>query len=200
MILITSAAYVDQDFVTEIGLIPPSFLPVQNRRLYELQVEMLREQDLNDAIYLSIPESFKLNSYDAIKIKSLGIRIIRVPDGISLGESVLYCWNSSASYHENFRILHGDTLFIDMALSHGDEISTHPNKGFYKRASISNISKPCELKAPDTEWANDDNSVLSGYFSFNSPLIFIKSLIENKMDFVSSIRSYHSKKPMELNS
>lgn len=200
MILITSAAYVDQDFVTEIGLIPPSFLPVQNRRLYELQVEMLREQDLTDAIYLSIPESFKLNNYDAIKIKSLGIRIIRVPDGISLGESVLYCWNSSASYHDNFKILHGDTLFLDLTLSHGDEISTHPNKGFYKRASLSNISKSCELKTPDTEWANDDNSVLSGYFSFNSPLIFIKSLIENKMDFVSSIRSYHSKKPMKLNS
>lgn len=56
MILITSAAYVDQEFVSEIGLIPPSFLPVQNRRLYELQVEMLREQDLNDDIHLSIPE------------------------------------------------------------------------------------------------------------------------------------------------
>ncbi|MFM5697665.1 hypothetical protein ACET6X_07975 [Aeromonas veronii] len=203
MILITSAAYVDQDFVSEIGLIPPSFLPVQNRRLYELQVEMLREQDLNDDIYLSIPESFKINSYDVIKIKSLGVRTISVPDGISLGESILYCWNSSARYHDNLKILHGDTLFIDMRLSHEDSISIHPNKGFYKRASISSISnqnQPFELKNSDAEWANDDNSVLSGYFSFNNPLVFIKSLIENKMDFVSAIKSYHNKKPMVFNS
>ncbi|UQI36679.1 aminoglycoside phosphotransferase family protein [Citrobacter freundii] len=202
MILITSAAYVDQDFVTEIGLIPPSFLPVQNRRLYELQIEMLQEQDLNDDIYLSIPESFKINNYDDIKLKKLGIRIIRVPDGISLGESVLYCWNSSAKYHEHFRILHGDTLFIDMKLSHNDEISTHPNKGFYKRASVSMITSIIhshDLKHPDNEWANDENSVLSGYFSFNHPLAFIKSLIENKMDFVSSIKTYHNKYPMNLN-
>lgn len=89
MILITSAAYVDQEFVSEIGLIPPSFLPVQNRRLYELQVEMLREQDLNDDIHLSIPESFNINVYDEKKIKDLGVNIIRVPDGLSLGESVM---------------------------------------------------------------------------------------------------------------
>lgn len=203
MILITSAAYVDQDFVTEIGLIPPSFLPVQNRRLYELQVDMLRKQDLNDDIYLSIPESFKINNYDSIKLKKLGVAIIRVPDGISLGESILYCWNSTASYHEHFRILHGDTFFIDTKLSHGDEITTHPNKGFYKRASVSTIvdtSHSFEIREQDAEWVNDDNSVLSGYFSFNHPLVFIKSLIENKMIFISSIKAYHHKKNMRFNS
>ncbi len=203
MILITSAAYVDQDFVTEIGLIPPSFLPVQNRRLYELQVEMLREQDLSDDIYLSVPESFQINSYDKIKIKELGIHIIKVPDGISLGESVLYCWNASASYHSNFRILHGDTLFINMRVTHGDEISAHPNKGFYKRASIeaiSNNSFNLDTKTSDAAWVKDDNRVISGYFSFEHPLIFIKSLIESRLNFIGAINAYHSKKPMIFNS
>lgn len=203
MILIASGAYVEPEFVTEIGLIPPSFLPVQNRRLYELQVALLREQDLNDDIYLSIPDSFEINGYDAIKIKSLGINIIRVPDGISLGESILYCWNTTARYHENLRILHGDTLFIDLKLSHGDELSTHTNKGFYKRASIDKLlikNSGSGTNGAGNEWVKNDNKVLSGYFSFNNPLYFVKSLIENKLDFVKSIHAYHAAHPMSFNS
>ncbi|MEB1083171.1 hypothetical protein [Citrobacter sp. R-1.5.2] len=203
MILITSAAYVEHEFVTEIGLIPPSFLPVQNRRLYELQVEFLRSQNLDEDIYLSVPESFNINSYDAVKIKNLGVRIIRVPDDISLGESILYSWNTTASYHDTFKILHGDTFFINMTLSSHNELSVHENRGFYKRASIKKLHNPStnlEESHTNTEWMKDNNLVLSGYFSFNEPLFFIKSLIENKFDFVKSIYTYHNAHSMDLNS
>ncbi|HBC5272873.1 TPA: hypothetical protein KEU27_004295 [Escherichia coli] len=199
MILITSAAYVDQEFVSEIGLIPPSFLPVQNRRLYELQVEMLREQDLNDDIHLSIPESFNINVYDEKKIKDLGVDIIRVPDGLSLGESVLHCWNSSASYHSDFRILHGDTLFIDLKLTGKNEVSIHKNKGLYKRASIEPPLRGGH-SVDEISWIQNENRVISGYFSFDNPLLFISSLISCKSDFIGAINSYHLENPLTFNS
>jgi len=39
--LVMSGAYVTQELVAEFGQIPPSFLPVGNRRLYEYQFERI---------------------------------------------------------------------------------------------------------------------------------------------------------------
>ena len=41
MILIASAAYVNSEFQIEFGKLPPAFLPVGNRRLFERQIELL---------------------------------------------------------------------------------------------------------------------------------------------------------------
>ncbi len=43
MILINSAAYVNDDLRAEFGLLPPCFLPLGNRRLYHHQIESLRK-------------------------------------------------------------------------------------------------------------------------------------------------------------
>ncbi|EOD6369589.1 hypothetical protein ACJ1IM_001717 [Campylobacter jejuni] len=42
MILITSAKYSFSDFTLEFGKIPPSFLPLGNKRLYEYQIELFK--------------------------------------------------------------------------------------------------------------------------------------------------------------
>ncbi|WP_251821349.1 hypothetical protein [Campylobacter jejuni] len=42
MILITSAKYSSSDFTLEFGKIPPSFLPLGNKRLYEYQMELFK--------------------------------------------------------------------------------------------------------------------------------------------------------------
>jgi hypothetical protein len=47
MILITSAAYVNSEFQIEFGKIPPSFLPVGNKRLFEHQINLIRRKRLN---------------------------------------------------------------------------------------------------------------------------------------------------------
>ena len=44
MILITSGAYIDSSLAYEFGNIPPCMLPVQNKRLYEHQIELIRNQ------------------------------------------------------------------------------------------------------------------------------------------------------------
>ncbi|HFO7122236.1 TPA: hypothetical protein ACHKWC_005668, partial [Escherichia coli] len=64
MILINSAAYVNDDLRAEFGLLPPCFLPLGNRRLYHHQIESLRKAFPEEKIYLSLPEEYHIGRYD----------------------------------------------------------------------------------------------------------------------------------------
>lgn len=194
MILITSAAYVEGDFSAEVGLLPPSFLPIGNKRLYQHQIKFFQEFGQGEKLYLSIPSSFVLDSYDERQLNDLGVNILRVPDGLSLGDSILYCWNATAQHHDTLSLLHGDTLFLDFDPIGADAISVHKNHGYYRRARVG--SPVGVLGQLESRWASDDEKVISGFFSFNNPLYFMKSLVECKGDFVDAISSYHNEFPL----
>ena len=81
MYLITSGEYVNQELETEFGKIPPAFLPLQNKRLFKHQINSIPEWE---NIYLSIPESFKLNNKDILDLGKRDIKTIRIPHGLSL--------------------------------------------------------------------------------------------------------------------
>lgn len=197
MILIASGAYLQDEFVNEVGLLPPSFLPIGNKRLYEYQIELLKEANLkNLKIYISIPFSYELSGFDESRLLELGVQVLKVPDGLSLGNSILYCWNASAEHHSALTLLHGDTLFLNGNYGHRDAISVHPNKGFYKRAKFGRTATA--LEQVHDEWSNDCDQVISGFFSFSEPLLFMKSLVESNSDFVQAIVNYHSQVPLSL--
>ena len=61
MFLITSAAYISSGLVTEYGKIPPSFLPLQNKRLYEHQLALVKNEE---TIVLSLPAGFEVLGRD----------------------------------------------------------------------------------------------------------------------------------------
>ncbi|WP_341938852.1 hypothetical protein [Marinimicrobium sp. C2-29] len=190
MILIASAAYVDQDLSAEVGLIPPSFLPIGNQRLYEHQIASL--SSLKEDIYLSLPASFSLGDSDVACIKKLGVNILFVPDGVSLGESVLYSWNATGKNYSQLKILHGDTLFLDEMNFEGDFVSVSDNRGAYYRALVES-DELNNLIALKQRWINDGSTVLSGLFCFTNPQLFMKCIIEAKNDFISSIVQYSEK-------
>ena len=54
-----SGAYVGQELESEFGKIPPSFLPLGNRRLFQHQLALAPE---GVELLLSIPESFQISS------------------------------------------------------------------------------------------------------------------------------------------
>ena len=60
MILIASASYCREDIAVEIGSLPPSFLPIGNQRLFELQYLLL--QKIDEEIWLSLPEGFEISN------------------------------------------------------------------------------------------------------------------------------------------
>ncbi|EAS4986586.1 capsular biosynthesis protein, partial [Salmonella enterica] len=56
MIIILSAQYVDQDLRAEFGEIPPTFLPVGNKRLYSYQIKNIRNENPDEKICMTLPK------------------------------------------------------------------------------------------------------------------------------------------------
>jgi len=199
MILIASGAYLQGDFASEVGLLPPSFLPIGSKRLYEYQAQLIKNNQIQgEDLYISVPESYQIDSFDQARINELGIQILKVPDGLSIGESLLYCWNSTAKHHGTLSLLHGDTLFLDGYFGDDDLISVHTNHGFYQRASLGKDMEGLE-RVRDI-WSNDCDQVISGFFCFSNPLLFMKSLVEAKSDFIKGLVCYHKSCAMKITS
>ncbi|MCF6764276.1 aminoglycoside phosphotransferase family protein [Thiotrichales bacterium 19S3-7] len=192
MILIASGAYIDGEFATEVGLLPPSFLFIGHQRLYHKQIDFLKRQ-YDEEIFLSLPKSFEINKFDLENLKELNVTIIRVPDGLTLGDSILYCWNASGKTFKSLKILHGDTLFINAQFQSRDLISVHPNKGFYLRAAF----RGDEIQ---NVWAQESEEVISGFFSFSSPLYFMKLLIELQGNFIKAMEVYFKRYSVTVSS
>ncbi|MBW7953125.1 MAG: capsular biosynthesis protein, partial [Chitinophagaceae bacterium] len=113
MVLISSGAYVEPSLKSEFGLIPPSFLPVRNKRLFVLQKESLH---FEEQVYISLPKSFNINIADEKLLIENNVKIIQVPDNLSIGLSIFYSLNKIKERDEPIRILYGDTLIANLPL------------------------------------------------------------------------------------
>src|ERR1700733_9117204 len=103
--IITSAAFINSEMSAEFGLLPPAFLPVGNARLYRRQAALLSR--LADRVVLTLPESFVLPDHDVQLLKQLNLRVIRLPDGLSLAQSVMLAIIQSIEGDEPVILLHG---------------------------------------------------------------------------------------------
>ena len=94
MIIINSAAFVNDDLRAEFGLLPPCFLPLGNKRLYSYQIESLRITFPEETIVISLPKEYELGRYDALFFKEHNITIIQTPFRLSQGESLYEILNN----------------------------------------------------------------------------------------------------------
>ena len=177
MKLITSAAYVSHGLASEMGKLPPCMLPVQNRRLYEHQCQLLNGVSEGDT-YLSLPMHFQLSEYDENYLQSHHITPVRVPEGLSLGQSVVYVLNCVGRYDEPLYLLHGDTLFLQL-MAEKDIFSVAQADDYYDWASV------------------DDKDVYSGYFTFSNQSLLIKKIVENGYNFIHGIEAYQKEQAMK---
>ena len=171
MILITSAAYVNPSLASELSKLPPCMLPVQNRRLYLHQLSLF--DGCSEPIYISLPSSYELTTYDKKQLMAHNVEVIKVPDSLSLGQSVVYCLNTIGRFNENLFILHGDTLF--------NQLELRPDSYAVSRAE------------DNYAWAEADavsETVYAGFFAFSSPSLLIRSITECNNDFMSGIAIY----------
>lgn len=171
MILITSAAYVTPGLASEFGKLPPSMLPVQNRRLYWHQLKLL--EPLEDDIVLSLPKDFQVDQYDSDTLAEHHVEVVHVPNKLSLGASVVYVLNVLGRTDEPVRILHGDTLF-DKIPSSLDVMSVSRAEDNYTWASVE----------------GGEDVVLAGYFSFSSQTDLIRNITEQDNSFVDGVMAY----------
>lgn len=113
MILIASAAYVNAEFQTEFGRLPPAMLPVGNRRLFEWQVESLRIVFPGEAIFMSLPDSYPLLPKDAILLARHGVQVIRNDEHLTLAASIAEAIVKIGAVG-TLRLLHGDTWIREL--------------------------------------------------------------------------------------
>lgn len=182
MILITSGAYVDNEFRIEFGLLPPSFLPVGNRRLFEHQIDILSAKFPGEKICISIPESYVINPKDLNYFNDRSISIIKVNENLTLPISVATIIKKLDFLHTGIRILHGDTLLNPVSQSY-DVIAVATTREDYL----------WEIEEADLT----SELVWCGYFAFSDVQVLYQCLIEPDVSFAQAIKKYSYQKKIE---
>ena len=181
MILISSAAYVNSEFQTEFGRLPPAFLPVGNKRLFEHQIKTLKNSFPTENFLLSLPESYKLLHKDKMYLDREDIKIVFNDESLSLGASIQRVI-SIYNFDNTLRLLHGDT-FVTNIPSQSDCLGVSETDDEYEWEVE---SRGC-----------DNDIVWCGYFAFSNVDLLKRSLVMSEGDFVKGISFYSKEKPLK---
>ncbi|EHH0747147.1 capsular biosynthesis protein, partial [Vibrio vulnificus] len=164
MFLIMSAAYVGQELESEFGKLPPSFLPLGNKRLFQHQIKLAPD---GTDVFLSIPETFSISAKDSLWLEKNNVTVLQTPENLSLGASLVAALNlSGQSLDKSLHVLYGDTLYKELPLG-DDLISISQAKGSYNWARFSSNEEHW-LDNSDLLHANSE-SIIDGYFNFSNP-------------------------------
>lgn len=183
MILIASGAFITSEFQVEFGRLPPALLPLGNLRLYQHQAQVLQSAFPSSDIFLSLTDAYQLRIHDARLLRDLGISVISVPDGLTLGESLLFVVNSIGRYDEPLRLLHGDTLIRD--LPSGDDV-----------IALAEVEDAYEWEVESSDQSVD--KIWCGYFSFSDVKLLARSLCAQRGKFIDAVRDYRRSRPQDL--
>lgn len=195
--LIMSGAVVGQELAAEFGPLPPSFLPVGTRRLYELQLETLAGAA---NLHMVLPETFHVPEHDRRRLAALGVEILPIPEGLRLGEAVVYAINSLGSGEGAVHILHGDTLIGAPPLDRADVIVGGLRANEYAWAEMR--IEAGRVMSLETSSAGEDGHdgwpIAAGYFSFGSSLDLLRSVTRMRGDFVAGVNHYLGGRRVEI--
>jgi hypothetical protein len=183
MIVIGSGAFITSEFQIEFGRLPPALLPLGNLRLYQHQVQALRNAFAGSDIFLSLTDAYELRVHDARLLRELGVGVIFVPDGLTLGESLLFVVNSIGQYDEPLRLLHGDTLIRDLPA--GDDV-----------IALAEVEDAYTWEVESSDESGD--KIWCGYFSFSDVKLLARSLCAQRGKFADAVRDYRRSRPQEL--
>ena len=190
-IIVASGAYLDPQLEVEFGRIPPSFLPLGGLRLFQHQHQLLSH--LNARLILSLPEDFVLSEQDAQKLDELGLELLRVPPGLSLGASIVYIINLAACAGGPVSILHGDTLFEGIDLNVFDIVSTGKFQIGYEWGLVYEIDGVLVCNPSLNQISNDEPTILTGWFSFSDGFSLVQAITKTGGSFIQGVLTYAQK-------
>ena len=198
--LITSGAYAGPDFISTFGLLPPAFLPVGNRRLYELHAELTA--GTNSRKLLSVPEDFMIEVHERARLTALGFDIIPVTTGISLGASIGQVLETGEVASGKLEILHGDTYIFGLPTDATDIVSEGASSDYYAWAEYrlppsGEIAFFDGLMAGQSASRSGARPVLSGYFCFADANLYRAALAASDCEFVPSLNEYSKTRPLQ---
>lgn len=181
MFLIMSGSYIQSELNAEFGRIPPSFLPLGNKRLFQHQIKLAPD---GCKIYLSVPESYNINKVDHDWLNNHNVTILQTPSSLNLGQGLVACLNLiDAPINSPLHLLFGDTLFSNLPEG-GDILTVSETKNNYQWSSVDNN---------DIQWLSESgksSNVVCGYFKFNEPKKLIRNITQEKWDFIKGIDRY----------
>lgn len=193
--LIMSGAFVDQELAAEFGRLPPSFLPVGNKRLYEHQRACIKSKHA----FITLPEEYSPPAVDIERIGKLGMEIVTIPSGLSLGSAIVYAVNLIGEIR-SVRILYGDTLVLDEDLNtiDDDAIGLGSTSQAYSWASAEiDEGRVRSIRTheagTDTEY---DWPIVAGLFAFSSGTALVRSLTRAQGRFDTGITDYVQRTPV----
>ncbi len=194
-----SGAFVGQELESEFGKIPPSFLPLGNKRLFQHQIALA---PTGVDVYLSIPESYSPSLIDQKWIESNNVQILKTPDSLDLGASLVAALNLSGNcLNKPLHILYGDTLYRELPM--GDDIaSISYAKDSYNWAVLTDDDAHW-LKSGHCQLSSESPKIIDGYFKFSNPRELIKAITQSKWSFLEGLNRYHNLvgiTPIESNS
>lgn len=187
MFLIMSGSYIQSELNAEFGLIPPSFLPLGNKRLFQHQIKLVPK---DCKIYLSVPEDYTINAVDYDWLNKHNVSLLQTPHSLNIGQGLVACLNLiDEPINSPLHLLFGDTLFTE--LPEGSNIlAVAEAKSNYQWSNVDNNK---------IDWSNgayNNSNVVCGYFKFNEPRKLIRNITQEKWDFIKGIDRY--KKENEL--
>jgi len=184
--IILSSKFVETDVSEVYGALPPSFLPVRNRRLYVDQVEILAQTC--DRIILTLPIDFSIPNSDLYLIKTLGAEIVRVDKNFSIEEAIVFCLAVIADSSLPFEILYGDTILEgDMPLD-SVAITNKPDRHHWgKNESIVKLENSNE---------SGTELVMAGRFCFSNQKYFLRAVEKSNGEILSAITFYEDLHPL----
>jgi hypothetical protein len=188
--LIMSGALVGQELAAEFGPLAPAFLPVGAKRLYELQLQTLAGAG---PVHLVLPETFAVPEADAARLTELGVEIVPAPEGLRLGEAVVYALNTIGAGDVPVHLLHGDTVIARPPLEARDVIVGGRRSSEYAWAEMQ-VGADGRIAALLTTPAGEDGHegwpIAAGYFAFASALDLLRALTRERGDFIAGVNHY----------
>jgi len=188
-LVIFSGAYIGDEMAAEFGLIPPCFLPLGGKRLFEHQMQLS-----SGKTYISLPEDFVIPEVDFLRLQALNAEIIRVPKGLSLRASALFVL-SKLDLPSGAEVIFGDTLVFGPCPQSPDLVSfqNDPAHHFWSYYSGENAAEPFVAGFGD---GITDRRILCGHFRF-SDVDLLKQTLTDAKDFVQALNLYEQQKPFK---
>ncbi len=185
--LILSAAYISDSMAAELGYIPPAFLPLGGKRLFEHQSQLA-----SGSVYLSLPQDYKILPMDQRTIERLNISVIRPDNGLSLAESVLFALGE-IGHAGSVEILFGDTLVQGRACGAADLVSyqNDPANHFWSYYSPENSEMPFSSGYGE---GLSERRILCGHFKMSSTVL-LQEALESSPNFIEALNYYERKIP-----
>ncbi|UWR06649.1 aminoglycoside phosphotransferase family protein [Ruegeria sp. B32] len=194
MLIIMSGRRVSPEIAHQFGMLPPSFLPLGQGRLYSHQAKLA----LGERCILTLPDDYEISSVDKAMLDQSNIEILQQPETLPIRGAIAGVLDSLKP-QENVRILYGDTLvrMSNEDLLQGDIVAVKDSTANYLWAFAECDDTGALMRfSEDPPKYQSTRRIVSGYFNFSDPEKLHAACVEDKI--TGALNSYHQNKGLSL--